>query len=237
MAKCRLCHENKTLHNSHILPEFLYGSLYNEQHQLMGITGLGHKGWKPLQKGIREHLFCFDCEQLLNDRYEKTFLKQWTIDSPLPNHISTNAMYSAIYDYSTFKLFHLSILFRCSVSSLPTFEEVHLGAHEDRIRKMLISGDPGNDWEYPIIAFAVLNKQGEIERRIITRPYSFRYEGHRTFRQIYGGALWWISVSSHRNHYFCEQGLKPTGHISIAAMSWAEIPEIKVASYVLKHTT
>jgi hypothetical protein len=200
----------------------------------MGITGLGSKKWKPLQKGLREQLFCSDCEQLLNDKYEKTFLKQWTVDSPLPNHMSADSKHSAKYDYPTFKLFHLSILFRSSVSSLPTFQQIDLGPHEDRIRKMLISGEPGHDWEYPILAFIILNKNGEIERRLITRPYSFRDEGHRTFRQIYGGALWWISVSSHRNHKFCQYGLQPTGEIEMTAEPLNEILEVKIASYALK---
>ncbi len=68
-------------------------------------------------------------------------------------------MFTVQYDYATFKLFHLSVLFRASVSSLSTFQEVNLGAlHEERIRQMLLNEDPGKDWEYPILGFAVLNK-------------------------------------------------------------------------------
>jgi hypothetical protein len=36
-------------------------------------------------------------------------------------------------DYSTFKLFHLSVLWRASVSSGPDFASVRLGVHEERI--------------------------------------------------------------------------------------------------------
>jgi len=200
----------------------------------MGITGRGNKGWKPLQIGRREHLLCFDCEQHLNDKYEKPFQKQWTIDSPLPDHITQGLAHSAVYDYSTFKLFHLSVLFRSSISSLPTFKEVNLGAHEERIRQMLLSVDPGQDWEYPILAFAVLNGHGEVERRLISCPISGRYDNHIVYGQIYGGGMWWISVSSHRNHVFCETGLQPSGHITMIAVPWSEIGVIQDASEALK---
>jgi len=130
LAKCRLCLNDRVLCNSHIVPEFLYGDLYNDQHKLMGITGQGNKGWMPLQKGIREYLFCSDCEQHLNEKYEKPFLRQWTIDHPLPDRMQQDSIHSAVYDYRSFKLFHLSILFRSSISSLPTFQSVNLGIHE-----------------------------------------------------------------------------------------------------------
>ncbi len=48
--KCCLCHNEETLCNSHIVPEFLYRDLYDGNHNMMGINGLGNKGWKELQK-------------------------------------------------------------------------------------------------------------------------------------------------------------------------------------------
>jgi hypothetical protein len=199
----------------------------------MGINGLGNKGWKPLQKGTREHLLCFDCEQHLNDKYEKPFLKQWTVDSPLPDRIAQDAAYTAVFDYPKFKLFHLSILFRASVSSLPTFREVNLAVHEGRVRRMLLTEDPGKEWEYPILAFAVLNSGGEVEGRLISRPIAGRYEGHIVYGQIYGGAMWWTSVSSHRNDLFCRAGLQPSGQITLIAEPWNEIGVVQDASKAL----
>lgn len=222
--------------NSHIVPEFLYSSLYNNQHKLMGINGQGNQGWKLLQKGIREYLFCSDCEQNLNEKYEKPFLQQWTIDHPLPDRMQKSSVHSAIYNYRSFKLFHLSILFRSSVSSLPTFQRVNLGRHEEYIRNMLMSENPGQNWKYPIFAFAVLNRRGEVERRLISCPISGRYEGHIAYGQIYGGAMWWTLVSSHRNDLFCRAGLQPSGQITMIAESWNEIGVVQDASIALRRT-
>ncbi len=44
MSYCRLCQKDRVLRNSHIIPEFLYGELYNNKHQIMGIHGRGPKG-------------------------------------------------------------------------------------------------------------------------------------------------------------------------------------------------
>lgn len=187
----------------------------------MEINGRGNRGWKTLQKGIREHLLCTNCEQHLNHKYEKPFHKQWLVDLPLPDRIAENAAHTVVYDYLTFKLFHLSILFRASVSSLPTFREVNLGVHEERIRKMLISESPGQDWEYPILAFAVLNGHGEVEKRLMSCPLSSRYEGHIAYWQIYGGAVWMTLVSSHPNDQFCREGLQPSGQITMKVKPWS----------------
>lgn len=232
--QCRLCLNDRELCDSHIVPEFLYGNLYNEDHKMIGINGLGNRGWKTLQKGIREHLLCIDCEQRLNDKYEKPFHKQWLVDLPLPDRIAQDAVHTAVYDYRAFKLFHLSILFRASVSSLPTFREVSLGVHEERIRKMLITESPGQEWEYPILAFAVLNERGEVEKRLISCPISGRYEGHIAYGQIYGGAMWWILASSHRNDLFCRAGLQPSGQITMIAEPLNEIGVVQDASAALK---
>jgi hypothetical protein len=199
----------------------------------MGITGHGNKGWEPLQKGLREYLLCSDCEQHINEKYEKPFLKQWTDVSPIPDKIEKDATFVGNYDYRTFKLFHLSILFRASVTTVPTFAEVCLGKHEQRIRELLLADDPGKDWEYPIVGFAVLNWHGKVERRFISRPILGRYEGHITYGQIYGGVMWWILVSSHRNDAFTHAALQPSGQMTFIAESWGEIGVLRDASRAL----
>ena len=70
-SSCRLCLQPKIVRKSHVVPEYLYRDLYNDNGHMMGITGKGSKGWAKLQKGLRELLFCDDCEQLFNEKYEQ----------------------------------------------------------------------------------------------------------------------------------------------------------------------
>lgn len=236
MPICQLCHLERTLCKSHIVPEFLYSPLYNDKNTLMAISGSGNKGWKPLNKGITEHLLCSDCEKLINDKYEKPFKKEWEGKVALPENIFKGEIYTATYNYSKFKLFHLSILFRASVSTNPMFHAVKLGKHEEIIRKMLIVENPGEPTVYPILAFAITDTQNKVEKKIITQPTVSRIEGHLVYSQIYAGAMWSISVSSHPNQTFIKCGLQPTGDINFIAEPLSEIAIIRDASRALKRS-
>ena len=92
MPLCRLCHLDRDLRDSHIVPEFLHDDLYNTKGHLMAINGLGNRGWKALQKGVREHLFCEVCEQHFNEYCEKPFRAQWVEAAPLPNPWNVEAL-------------------------------------------------------------------------------------------------------------------------------------------------
>ncbi|EKE13342.1 MAG: hypothetical protein ACD_13C00029G0002 [uncultured bacterium] len=236
MPICKLCQLEKPLQDSHIVPEFIYkwGGLYNEaKHVMMGINGAGCRGWKPLQKGVREHLLCQECERLLNEWYEKPFQRGWFEERPLPRTMGIGDIFDGAWDYASFKLFHLSILFRCGVSTLQTFEEVSLESHEGCLRNMLLSQDPGKADNYPIFGNVVINNCGEVERRIISRPIRKRYDGHIAYEQIYAGVRWCISVSSHLNPDFCQGGLQPDGRMALLAVDWKDIGVLQDAGKLL----
>ena len=196
---CRLCGCTNKLCESHIVPEFLYKPLYDDKHKMLGINGLGNRGAKPLQKGIREYLFCNTCECFFNDEIEKPFLSEWEkiIETNVPKTYKPWDAISIKTDYKTIKLFTLSVLFRCSVSKLSTFSGVNLGHHQDNIKEMLLNCEPGDENKYPLIANLVINKGYKPEVRYISIPVEYREDCHRVYGQIYGGFMWWHKVSSH----------------------------------------
>jgi hypothetical protein len=51
-------------------------------------------------------------------------------------------------DYTPFKLFQLSVLWRASVANRKEFRFVDIGEHEEIIRRMLLTSDPGAPDEY-----------------------------------------------------------------------------------------
>lgn len=108
-------------------------------------------------------------------------------------------------------LFQLSVLWRCGVSRRPEFKETQLGPHADKIRRMLVEGDPGNSHEYGCIV--VLPSLLQITRRLVYPPEPVTCEGHRCYRASMGG-LWWIYVVSahsaafpHRDLFLSETGV------------------------------
>lgn len=234
MAICELCEVDSALQESHIVPEFLYGDLYDEKHRMIGIHGLGRKGTQFVQKGIREKLLCFGCEQHLNDKFEKPFLKAWIESNPLPNPWKTDDVHWIKVNYREFKLFHLSVLFRAGVSTLPMFSEVSLGAHEKTMREMLLSCDPGPEDLYPVAACAVVHHTTNEIVQIVTRAQKGRLEGKRCYGIVYGGAQWWISVDKDPNLGFKGLSLLASGAMPIARILWNEILPIQEAHYAVK---
>ena len=134
---CKLCLKQKKLQKSHIIPEFFYQPLYDNLHKFNVITTSSKEKNKPEQKGIRERLLCYDCEQLLspNEDYVRRVIYGGTeikISRDGNNVIIWNT------DYIKFKLSQLSLLWRSSVSKLKYFSNISLGPHEEKIRQMLI---------------------------------------------------------------------------------------------------
>ena len=125
----------------------------------MGINGRCNRGWKPVQKGEREPLCCESCEQYFNEYFEKPFHSQWVAAKLLPNLWHNDDVYWATVDYSSFKLFHLSVLFRASVTSLPTFAEVSLGPHEEKLRQLTLKRDAAEPHQYPVHGVVVVHPE------------------------------------------------------------------------------
>ena len=230
---CRLCQKDRMLCDSHIVPEFIYRDCYNDDHVMMGINGLGNKGWKALQKGLREKLLCRDCEQFLNDKYEKPFLKEWGV-IPFPRKMNAEEIITIKVGYPVVKLFILSVLFRESVSTLPTFAAVRLGPHEDRLRQMLLNENVGEEWCYPILAMILVKHSGEVVQGVITQPYVGRFDGHTFYRQAFAGVDWSILFSSHRNESFQRNSLRESGEFALIAHDWSRHPQIQAVHHILK---
>ncbi len=192
---CRLCLQPAGLQHSHIFPEFLYQLVYDEKHR----TELGSlvTGERPvtLQKGLREHLLCRGCEASLSklERYASQVLfhkKEFSAQTV------GRVMTVREIDYSRFKLFLLSLLWRAGVSSLPPFDQVKLGPHEERLRKALRDRNPGARHEYPCILSA-FSKHVELVRQTLIHPYPLRVGGHRAYNSIFSGLGCTFVVSRH----------------------------------------
>jgi hypothetical protein len=168
-STCALCQRTRPLRQSHIVPEFLHVQLYEDD--IHRYSTYGHDG-KPkagfLQKGERERLLCHECEQRFcvyetwaadfyrgaiaafsdTTRPEIPFGKSLKFTrigadgkpttTPVPRMLHTEG-----FDYAKAKLFLLSLLWRMGISELHFFSGITLGHHERKIRKMLLSEDPG----------------------------------------------------------------------------------------------
>lgn len=192
--KCRLCLHNRELCKSHIIPEFLYKALYNEEkHNFTQISGT-QKVIK-CQKGLREKLLCRDCEDKLN---------QWETYAAnvLFNHFEGNikrlsdAIVIDNIEYTKFKLFQISIIWRVGVASIPQFSNVSLGPHEEKLRVMILEDNPGDYHQYGCLMINT-SSYFKLTEKILMAPQPTKFDGHNCYMFLMAGLFWVFFVSNH----------------------------------------
>src|SRR5262245_52027646 len=77
---CALCGLEQPLCKSHILPEFIYRPLYDENHRVHVLSTMKVRPRPMEQRGISEKLLCSDCESQISkyERYAKDVLLMWS---------------------------------------------------------------------------------------------------------------------------------------------------------------
>lgn len=193
---CALCREERALTDSHIIPEFMYKPAYDEKHRLAVVNA--KTGRRPvIQKGLREPLLCSDCEGFLNTRYEQPFNRVWYESDLIPPlQPDEESILITGLDYTTFKLLHLSVLWRAGVARRAEFAPVRLGPHAETLREMLRRGEPGAPDEYPVFGVGV-TMEGELAHGTVIPPSQLPFEGTRLYAMTYGGFEWYVGVGSH----------------------------------------
>ena len=183
---CALCLRDEPLQNSHILPEFLYGAMYDEKHRYNILTLTPESLERFEQKGARERLLCGACEQHFGnlERYASLVINGGA--PGVEGQPDGSMVHITGIDYTKFKLFQLSLLWRSGVAKHRYFEQVRLGPHEERLRVMLLEGDPGAFDLYPCLVWVVSLEPDTIAKLMI-QPCRDRVWGHTTYHFVVPG--------------------------------------------------
>jgi hypothetical protein len=209
---CHLCLKKSELRNSHILPEFFYLGIYDDSHRTLEIS---HDSERVIQKGLREHLLCQECETKLS-RYEGYAVK---LIRDIPNFSRSpdgRFLFSENVNYFHFKLFQLSILWRASIAKNIAFAKVDLGPHEEIVRNMLVGGNPGNSSDYGCVMMTMLNT--EVLDKVLVPPTPVKPKpfGHTVYKLSTGNITWLFFVTSHHvNNKVQELFLQETGILRV----------------------
>ena len=143
MGICAGCLQNEPLLQSHIIPEWVYKYIYTKDHKFVALDADGIGSPKVEQKGLREELLCFDCEQHLSkyensvaDLFKQIIGKQFTTASC--DVLSSDIKVIGNYDYNSLKIFCLSVLWRLGVSKRIEYEKYDLGPYKEQLRKIVL---------------------------------------------------------------------------------------------------
>lgn len=212
---CALCLCVKPLCNSHVVPEFCYKPAYDDKHRLIEYDPVTRTKKGLPQKGLYCRLLCADCERLINDEYEKPFLKYWRNGGVLAPLTTEELVVLDGINYAQFKLFHLSVLFRAHASALSNFSDIQLGTHAETIRQMVLSGDCGDHSKYPILCSAICNNRGEILFAFVGPGHMIELDGAKGYYFTFCGCEWRYMLALDEISDFNECCLQQNGTLPI----------------------
>lgn len=169
MEICRLCNKEAVLQRSHIVPSSIFRSVKAGDPQLY----VFEEHAKPVYRNVdpKEKLLCRDCEQFISANYEQygtAFTKNPKNVIKSEEHIEFKK-----FDYKKWYLYHLSILWRASISSLKEFSSIELGDFEPILQQCLLhnslrlGGSFSLDDFITITMFRVIDKSHRIEDKAI----------------------------------------------------------------------
>lgn len=141
---CLLCGiEKSTKKNSHIIPKFILKTFFgkNNEHKLyLWNSSLITQKPEKIQDGFKEdYILCDNCERYFRDLethfseyLHKRILQEKYEDNFHFNHLN-NIEYADCMnlDNTVAKLLFLSILWRCSISTVKVFNEFHIDDEEN----------------------------------------------------------------------------------------------------------
>lgn len=192
-GKCRLCLKDKNLVYSHIFSEFLYKPIYENNHTYTSVLNPPPYKTKQFQKGMREYLLCENCDgNIIHDyeNYAATLFKKIEKQS---NADLSNIIIKE-FDYRRFKLFGLSLLWRCHISNLPMFDSVDITPHAEKIRKLLLYGNSTKPREYCVVISKIVGT--ESAPTVITPPTKCKLRSYNHYIFMAYGYRWVIILSS-----------------------------------------
>jgi hypothetical protein len=191
---CKLCQNPDPLRQSHIIPEFFYKPIYDLKHRFPVRKGGRIVKGRALQKGIREKLLCGTCERKLSV-YEKYIREVLFGGSAIAIRQENEKLVITGLDYQRVRIFFLSLIWRMSVAtSHRMWQNVDLGRHEEKIRRMILAEDPGEPWEYGFLCILPMFDGKFIEEWIL-EPDIVQTDRSRIYRMVVGGCIYLFHVS------------------------------------------
>ncbi len=221
LATCKLCLRKRHLRNSHILPEFLYDDVYDSKHRTFEVHG--EQPDKPiyLQKGIREYLLCDECEQRFSllESYAAPIIREIPSLQLASDRVSFQTV---TVDYTRFKLFQMSLLWRSSISSQDLFSKVDLGGSlEECLRQFLLEERPGNPHNFGCVMFMLPNTMHL--KRMIWSPSIDYIDGRLCIRLITGSIIWFFAIIPFpEDHAIQKLFLPRDGTLRVLLSPWSE---------------
>lgn len=197
---CKLCHNDKPLiKKSHLIPDFMYQGLFDKNHFIAPLLLENLSVGKMKPTGFYDSkILCADCDNRIIGSLESYARKVLYGGKGNPDKFhklvsasstdGNNLLHFENIDYSKFKLFFLSILWRASISKQKIFNQVELYEHEETIRLMILKNEPKDDLLYPV-GLMLLKVNKVAPTKLIVDPAKIEAKGTLSYVFIINGMV------------------------------------------------
>ncbi len=159
---CKLCENERPLCRSHIIPNFFYNTLYQEEKIRRFFSFRENSDFIGIhQNGFWLYLFCDTCEGILqkNEDYVARLFDRdlWEIAKPLKlndGKVFEGGKALKNIDYSRFKLLFLSVFWRLSLDTR-FFQAIQLGPYQEKLRMIILNSSVPEESEFGIMIVKV----------------------------------------------------------------------------------
>lgn len=196
---CKLCRRDRPLVKSHIFPEWLYTPIFDDDEGIFDrITGKT-RNRRTRPEVFHERLFCEKCEQRIGEweGYAHDVFFGDVLGLKVED-LGNRFIISGV-NYTPFKLFQMSLIWRASISNRPEIHRINLGPHGERIREMLMEERPEKSHKYGSILFFPSMSIQQMTEDFFDPPEraTEKFHGHTAYQAIFGGMVWMFIVSNH----------------------------------------
>lgn len=229
---CRLCGQPKKLVKAHIIPNFMYNELFDQNHRITQVSLEDYAFKKRVQLETGEfdkNILCEKCDNEVLGSFEAYAKRAFYGGTMLQLSKEPEQLFNKTWmqvgglDYKKFKLFLLSVLWRASITTRPYFEQINLEQHANIIRDMILKEDPGKREDYPTLiihARAVTNQ-------IITKPKLVGKPGDKIFSFVIAGGIFVFFVECNNvPDYLMECTINETNKMRIMLTTKTQATEL-----------
>ncbi len=205
----------------------MYKGIFDEKHRFYEVTLNKDEDFEDRLRQTGGHegqILCQSCDNEVLGRLER-YASQVLYDSEphkIQSRVKDKGMEYTLYeeiDYTKFKLFLLSLLWRASISNLPIFKDVNLGPHEDKIRQMILDSNPDDLMQYQSVMASYLHLKEAQEYQFIRLVL---VEDDNGFIYLFSiGGILYIIYESHLNilAWLDEYAFKANGELKLLQMT------------------
>ncbi|NQY08360.1 MAG: hypothetical protein HRT71_02465 [Flavobacteriales bacterium] len=215
---------------SHIIPDFMYKGMFNSKHEMTHINMNSLHKPKTLYNGAYDkEILCRHCDGTIIGTLE-SYAQPVLFGGKLPksSNITRNTFISDEglkheeikgLDYTKFKLFVISILWRAHHSKHLMFEQVNLGAiHSENMRKMILTNNAGNEKKYSVVILKMA-PNSDLPLKSMQTVTQLKSESNYSYIMYINGLFYTINISDHnKQNHFNAVNIRENGDLTIPVL-------------------